>query len=212
MLEDFRSFDSFLGIDFEHSSKEVKSLGINILVKRTMEIELHLLVGLVYLVSFFTLEKLLPHKQNMENGTQWKNVAFWFDVVSLHDSGDLRGNIARSSTSVEDVIFSVSIGGQAEINDDWIEASFSPKHDVFGFDISMHDSVVMHFFQSKSHTLDELPNLTWVEDGFFIVNTLVELAVWKEFQDDVERVFRLKDSFAFDDMRWIECPEHLNFV
>ena len=146
MFEDFRCFDSFLGVNFEHSSKEVKSLGIHIFVKRTVEVELHLLVVLVDLISSFPLKELLPHKQDMENGTQWKNVAFWFYVISFLDGCNLRGNIAWSSASVKNVVFSVSIRGKAEINDDWIKACFSSKHDVFGLDISMHDSVVMHFF------------------------------------------------------------------
>lgn len=35
----------------------------------------------------------------------------------------------------------------------------------------------MHLFQSKSHTFDELLNLAWLEDGFFFVDAIVELAI-----------------------------------
>ena len=113
----------------------------------------------------------------MENGTQGKNVALGLDVISLQNGGDFRGNIARGSASIEDVVFWVSIRCKPEINDNWIKAAFSPEHDVLGLDISMHDSIIVHFLQSKSHSLDKLSNLARLEHGFFLIDAIVEVTI-----------------------------------
>jgi hypothetical protein len=83
MLQDFGYLDSLLGVNLQHPSQKIESLGIHVLVKRTVKVELHLLVVFIDLISLFSLEELPSNKHNMENGTQRKNIALWLDVISL---------------------------------------------------------------------------------------------------------------------------------
>ena len=80
----------------------------------------------------------------MENATNWKNIAFSGQFSAFLVRNDLRGDIAWSTTSVEDVVFSIYINCKSKIYNNRLESRFSSKHDIFRFDISMHNSVSVY--------------------------------------------------------------------
>jgi hypothetical protein len=57
MGQDFRGFDSFLGVGLEHPSEEVKCLCVYVLVDGGVEVEFQLLVVLVDLFTFLSFEE-----------------------------------------------------------------------------------------------------------------------------------------------------------
>ena len=70
----------------------------------------------------------------------------------------------------------------------------------------------MHFLESNRHSFDELLDLSSSEDCLSFIDAAVELAVGEQLEDNVDGVFRLEDSLAFDDVGAVESSQHLDLV
>lgn len=76
----------------------------------------------------------------------------------------------------------------------------------------MHDPVIMHFFETKGHSIDELLYLVRGEDGLFLIDAVMKLPVREQLEDDVDGVVGLEDSLTFNDVFAVKSPKHLDLV
>jgi hypothetical protein len=82
------------------------------------------------------------------------------DLLPLGQGCNFRGDISRSSTSIEDVIFGAGVGRKAKIDDNGLKATLASHHYVLRLDIPMHDAVIVDLFQSlreSDHKLLDFP-------------------------------------------------------
>jgi hypothetical protein len=148
----------------------------------------------------------------VEDGAEGEDVALGLDVLPLRQRGDFGRDVAGSAAAVEDVVFAVGVGREAEVSDDGAESALAPQHDVLRLDVAVHDAVVVHLLEANRHPPHELLDLVGSKHCFPLVDAAVELSVGQQLEDDVDGVVGLEDSFALDDVGAVKCPQHLDFI
>ena len=104
-----------------------------------------------------------------------------------------------SSASKENILFFVSVGGQAEVDDHRLKG-LSSKHYIFGFDVAMHDSTFMHVLQTLQKSSNEGSCLTVRKLSFAIFYSLEQGFSCEKLHDDINGVFRLENTLKFEDI------------
>lgn len=117
----------------------------------------------------------------MENNAQRENVAFRHQPISPFARNYFRSHIAWSTTPVKDIVLRVNVHGKAKVNDDWVKSSFSSQHNVFRFEVSVHDVEPVDLVEGLAHSPEKEFDFLLREVGHFLVDSGVELAVGKEF-------------------------------
>lgn len=102
----------------------------------------------VNLVVLCSLEKWFLQQHYVENHTCRKDVTLGFDVYVFAQSDNLRSNVTGGSTSVEKIFLDVGICSKSEINNNGVHGDLISHHDVFWFEVTMHDSVLVHVGKS----------------------------------------------------------------
>ena len=77
-------------------------------------------------------------------------------MLALIELNDLRGDVARSSTSEEEIFFKVNVSCQSKVNDNWGHRRGISQHNVLRFEISMHHSLGVHLLKSTKKSKHEL--------------------------------------------------------
>ena len=78
----------------------------------------------------------------MENNSSREDIADGL-TFSTHvsDVNDLWSNESRSAASNKEILFFISIGSQSKVADSRLPTILLFKHNVFGFEISMDNSI-----------------------------------------------------------------------
>jgi len=103
----------------------------------------------------------------VEYQAQAEHIANWL-ILGLHvfDVDNLRGNVARSSTSYEQILLSITKLSQPKVSNDQVTASRLSEDEIFWFEITMHDLFTVHFIQPVENGKNYLLNLVGLE--FFL--------------------------------------------
>ena len=159
MLQYLTGTDALTRVDAQHAGQEVHCVGVDLAVRRMVEIEPHPSVVLVDLLETSALEKRLLCEQDVEDGSSREDVADWVHFLPLDKGGDFGCYVAWRSTPIEEIIFTVDKRCESKIDYNGLEARFSSEHDVFRLDIAMHNAIVMDFLESLRHSYHKLPDL-----------------------------------------------------
>lgn len=109
-------------------------------------------------------------------------------MPSLTQSNDLRRNVARGTTSKEKVLLDICVGGQPEIDDDWLHWSLISEHDIFRLDVSVHDPPLVHMRQPWNKAEHALPHLSRGEVPVSFLDPMEQLPTIQQVQDYVNWV------------------------
>ena len=139
VVEGFLCRDSLGGAGLEHAGEQVERLGVHLLVDMSSQAEFHVFIVVVDLVVFGPLEERLAGQQEVQDDPSRENITGGLNVLTLGKRYDLRRHVSRSTTAEEQVLMQVSIGGQPEVSDNWLEAVLASQHDIFGFQVTVHD-------------------------------------------------------------------------
>jgi hypothetical protein len=132
-----------------------------------------ILVIFVYFLKFPATIEGLCQKKYVEDDTHGKDVANRRYFFAFVESGHLRSNVSGSATTVEDIVIRVNIGSKSKIHQDGLQ--IFPKHYVLGFDVSVHDVMLMQVFKSLYQPLQYGPDLSNAEMTFSFVDLVMEM-------------------------------------
>ena len=136
-------FDPLFWIFYQHFFHQNKSFRVQSFVFGLFEVDLHLLIFLIYFLIFAALKKMLACKKDMKDSSKREYIALWLNMLTLCQTNDLRSNVAGSSTSKVKVLHDIRKGAQPVIDYDWMHRIFVPKHNILRLQISMNDSLRM---------------------------------------------------------------------
>lgn len=124
---------------------------------------------------------------------------------------DFRRNIAWSTTPDKEVLFFIAVSSKAKVSNDTIVVIFFPQDDVLRFEISVHDSFVMHVLKSFQECFHDSFDLSGSE-FMFGLDFVVKLAALEKLDLDVDGILRLVDSIEPHEVFVVEFPVKFNFV
>lgn len=150
---------AFLRVGEQHALQEVDCGGVDVLVGLASERKLHLLVFAVDLLVLRALEERSSRQQNMEDDSSREDIALRFDMFTLRQFDDLRGDIAGRSTPEKQVLLDICMRGQAVIDDDGRHRPIPTHHDVLRLEIAVHDPLLVHPLQPPQQAQHELLHL-----------------------------------------------------
>ena len=153
---------SFGRVEDEHASEQVECGFVHRCEVLAFQLEAEGFVVAVYLVVLAAFEERLAHQQNMEDSSQGKDVADGLNVLRLRKLDDLRGDVARSAASEEEILLDVGVGGKSEVHDYWLER-FSSQHDVLWFQVAVHHSALVDVLQPAQQSSYDLLHLVVAE-------------------------------------------------
>ena len=148
----------------------------------------------------------------MEDEAEGEDIAGGAELLSLLAGDDLGGDVAGGAAPVEEVVFGLGVGSEAKVGDDGVEAVLAPEHDVFGFDVAVHDLVLVHLVEALGHAPHKRLDLLLGEAGHPLVDPAVELPVAQQLEDDVDGVLALENGLQLHDVGRLEGPQHFYLV
>lgn len=149
MHQHFSSSYPLRWVQLQHLLKQIHSFRVNYPVLSRLQIKPHLFVVVVHFFEFTASEKRTIGQEDMEDGSQRKDVAHWRYFLSFFKSTNLGSDIPRGPTSIENVIIPRHICCQPEVDDHRIQ--LIPHHDILGLDVSVHDVLLVQFFDAPDH-------------------------------------------------------------
>ena len=148
----------------------------------------------------------------MEYNSKTKQVTNWLVLCfQIFEIDYFRSHIARRPTAHKQVVALVAIFSQPKIGNDAVEVTVSPEEDVFRFEVSMHDAVGVHNFQSFKDALHDHFDF---EGGelMSVFDFIIKLPSFQQFHTDIDRVVRLVDSKQSHQILMIELSHDFDFV
>jgi hypothetical protein len=108
-----------------------------------------------HFTGLFPIKQRLPKNHLIEDGSSTKNIA---DRTHLHllaivDADYFRGNKAGSSASHVEVVAGIGMRGESEINN--FGLPIGVDHDIFRFDVSVHNSCCLQLSQCRQNSFDD---------------------------------------------------------
>ena len=192
--------DSFFGVGFQHLLQEVESHRVYLLVPFSFQFEVHLFVLFVDFVVFGALEERFPDEEDMENDADRKDVALRFHMSIFCQSDDLGSDVAGSAAAVEEILFFVGVAAESKVHDDGVKGEGVSEHDVLGLDVAVHDSLLVHFGESRDEALHALAHLRRGEEAVPFLDAVEELAAGQKLKHYVDGVVRLEHSFQHEEI------------
>ena len=100
----------------------------------------------------------------MENKTQTEDIADWI-ILGFHilDIYNLGSNVSWGSASYKQILVDVWKLSQAEVSNTAVIVSFFFEEQIFWFEISVHNVLRMHFFETKENSSDSQLSLMRLE-------------------------------------------------
>lgn len=150
----------------------------------------------------------------MEDHTQREYVALWvvcFYLVGWFYSQDLWSHIARCTTPHVQVFLLVPVFGQSYIHNDredliWILGIFL-DHNILKFEISVHDSPLMHVIDSFKQASHDSLNFGLVWETVFLKISVQRKA--EEFHDDISGILCFENTLKLANVLMREFSQKL---
>lgn len=147
----------------------------------------------------------------MKNNPCGKDIASYIDcLIPLHIN-DLRSNIARSATSIEQIGLILADSRKPEVNDHRLKRILASEHDILHFYVTMHHTTTMHTLQTLSYTQHYLLHLAQLET-LSCIQPLEQRSSFQQICDDIQGRFRLVNAVNFQYISMFESPQKRNFI
>lgn len=146
----------------------------------------------------------------MEDDACREDIAYWSDFLAFFKSGHFWGHVAWSSTTVEDVVVPVDIGCQPKIDQHWLQ--FIPEHDIFWFNVPVHDIIVVKFLEPADKTYHDMLDFSYCKLAHSLVDLAMQVAASQQLQHHVKGVRRLEHSLQSYQIAVVDRPHYSYFV
>ena len=195
MVHDLAGSYPVLRVCLQHLLQQVHGLGVHRVVLGGVQVEDHVFVVVVHLLELFSREQRAGCQQNVEDDPRREDITNRRDLLSLLQRSDLRRHIARSPTTIEDVILRLSKGRQSEIDQHRLKSTL--EHDILRFDIPMQNILLMHMSECLDQSSKDDPHLGKAEPAASSVDLLVQVPAVHQLEHHVEGVLGFEDALEF---------------
>lgn len=93
----------------------------------------------------------------------------------------------------------VGVGSKTKVADGKVVGAFLHKHNIFRLEVSVNDSLVVHFLQSTENVPEDFPFVA-LGSNLVVPESLVELSALQKLQNDINGVLGLEHSFESVDV------------
>ena len=146
----------------------------------------------------------------MGNNSKRKYVANGLLTVASFAIDDFWSHIAWCATSDEDIFRGISPRGKSVVSYYYIVGPDCSKDEVLRFEISVDNSLLVHFHESENEISEDFLNLVQLEAA--IIQLFEELASLEVFDNEVERVIAFEDFEQLHEAWVIQGSHHVDLV
>ncbi len=211
----FRRY-SCLRVLVQHRLEQVPTLFAQQLKVLAVKVNLTLTVLLHHLLHLLSLEHWLLEQpesfkklQNVENDSQRKDIALrvvGFDIVRGLDLEHFRSDVTGSAAPDIKVLLLVPVISKPQIDNDWEDFigvfRILFDHDIFEFEIPMHDALLVHKIDSLQEPLHDFFDLDLT--GKSILLQVAIQGKTQQFHNNISGVFGFKNPFKFTNVFVVE--------
>lgn len=135
----------------------------------------------------------------MEYAADWEHIAGRHILLILLDFDDLWGHKAGSAAAIKQIWSLLAVGSQTKVNNNgficfyFVTVDLVSEHNVFRFQIAMHNIVLFHMFHSVEQSVHNILYFCQWKTTVFLFDDFKQILSFQQFQHNVNRIIRFVD-------------------